>query len=103
MTTPETSPVSDSPAATQDVLVVEHIAKRFGAVTALTDINLRLGKGEVLGLIGDNGAGKSTLIDGFNVQGINANAVPIVFGGAILIAMIANVQLARLRRAGRTT
>jgi ABC-type sugar transport system ATPase subunit len=44
------------------VLRVEHVSKRYGAVTALTDINLRLGKGEVLGLIGDNGAGKSTLI-----------------------------------------
>jgi ABC-type sugar transport system ATPase subunit len=45
-----------------DVLRVEHIAKRYGAVTALTDINLHLGQGEVLGLIGDNGAGKSTLL-----------------------------------------
>lgn len=45
-----------------DVLRIEHVAKRYGAVTALTDINLHLGKGEVLGLIGDNGAGKSTLL-----------------------------------------
>jgi simple sugar transport system ATP-binding protein len=45
-----------------DALRVEHVAKRFGAVTALTDVDLRLAKGEVLGLIGDNGAGKSTLI-----------------------------------------
>jgi simple sugar transport system ATP-binding protein len=48
--------------ASEDVLQVEHVAKRFGPVTALRDVNLHLRKGEVLGLLGDNGAGKSTLI-----------------------------------------
>jgi simple sugar transport system ATP-binding protein len=48
--------------AEDDVLRVEHIAKRFGPTIALRDVNLHLRKGEVLGLLGDNGAGKSTLI-----------------------------------------
>jgi simple sugar transport system ATP-binding protein len=67
-----TADVSDEPttdtgvvgprSAPDDVLRLEHIAKRFGPVTALKDVNLHLKKGEVLGLLGDNGAGKSTLI-----------------------------------------
>jgi simple sugar transport system ATP-binding protein len=51
----------DGPAP-DDVLRVEHVSKRFGAVTALRDINLHLRRGEVLALLGDNGAGKSTLM-----------------------------------------
>lgn len=46
----------------QPLLQVENVAKDFGHVTALEDVSLSLGKGEVLGLLGDNGAGKSTLM-----------------------------------------
>ena len=52
------SPGSDS----EPVLELRGINKRFGAVQALTDIHLSVGRGEVVGLVGDNGAGKSTLI-----------------------------------------
>jgi simple sugar transport system ATP-binding protein len=53
---------SEAVADPSDVLRVEHISKRFGAVTALIDVNMRLRQGEVLALLGDNGAGKSTLL-----------------------------------------
>jgi simple sugar transport system ATP-binding protein len=54
--------VTTAAAADPDALRAEHVSKRFGAVTALHDVNLHMGKGEVLGLLGDNGAGKSTLL-----------------------------------------
>ncbi len=60
--TPDGAAVTTAAAADPDALRAEHISKRFGAVTALHDVNLHLGKGEVLGLLGDNGAGKSTLL-----------------------------------------
>jgi simple sugar transport system ATP-binding protein len=44
------------------VLAVANISKRFGHVTALTDVTLTVARGEVLALMGDNGAGKSTLV-----------------------------------------
>jgi simple sugar transport system permease protein len=43
------------------------------------------------------------LQDGFNLIGISANPYYVILGSAILLAMIANVYLTRLRRAGKTT
>jgi ABC-type sugar transport system ATPase subunit len=45
-----------------EAIRAEGIAKTYGPVVALREVDIRLAKGEVLGLIGDNGAGKSTLI-----------------------------------------
>ena len=43
------------------------------------------------------------LLDGFNLLGISANVINMIFGAAVLAAMVANVQLARLRGAGRVS
>jgi D-xylose transport system ATP-binding protein len=44
------------------ILQLSGVNKRFGAVQALTDVNLDVYPGEVIALVGDNGAGKSTLV-----------------------------------------
>jgi ABC-type sugar transport system ATPase subunit len=45
------------------VVEVRGITKRYGALTALHNVDLTLFPGEVVGLVGDNGAGKSTLLN----------------------------------------
>jgi len=43
----------------------------------------------------------SILYDGFEITGVSANPLFIILGAGVLIAMIANVQLGRLRELGR--
>ncbi|MEX0851796.1 MAG: ATP-binding cassette domain-containing protein [Bauldia sp.] len=51
-----------APATFQSIVRLEHVQKFFGAIQALKDIDIAIGRNEIVGLIGDNGAGKSTLI-----------------------------------------
>ena len=56
--------VADRPrtGSSEPLLSLTGITKTFGAVQALTDIDLHVDAGEVVALVGDNGAGKSTLV-----------------------------------------
>lgn len=46
----------------RSIVRLEKVQKFFGAIHALRDIDLDIGRNEIVGLVGDNGAGKSTLI-----------------------------------------
>ena len=53
---------SPQPSTHVPFLEARKLVKRFGAVTALENVNLDVQLGEVVALIGDNGAGKSTFV-----------------------------------------
>ena len=62
------------------------VTKRFGGLTAVSEVDFELHRGEILGLIGPNGAGKTTLLDCLTgVEPPNEGA--ITFAGQSLIGL----------------
>ena len=62
------------------------IAKRFGGLTALSNVSISIERGEIYGLIGPNGAGKTTLFNQVLVD--PADLRLLVFGLALVLMML---------------
>jgi ABC-2 type transport system ATP-binding protein len=60
---------------------LDHVTRRFGAVTAVDDVSLEIEPGRIVGLLGPNGAGKSTVIS--MLQGLRrpTSGTVRLFGG----------------------
>jgi branched-chain amino acid transport system ATP-binding protein len=66
--------------ATDNILMVANLTKRFGGLVAVDDVSLHIRRGEVFALIGPNGAGKTTLFN--NITGLyTPTSGSVVFDG----------------------
>jgi len=45
------------------MLEIKGVEKRFGGLVAVSNIDMTINKGEIVGLVGPNGAGKTTLLN----------------------------------------
>lgn len=82
--------------ATEDVVELVDVRRRFGATAALDGVSLNLRKGEILGIIGRSGAGKSTLIRCLN--GLERPDTGEIFVEGRDIARLGERELQPLRR-----
>ncbi|WP_436644058.1 ABC transporter ATP-binding protein [Microbaculum sp. FT89] len=77
------------------VLDVSGVTKRFGGLTALSDVSFSLDRGKILGLVGPNGSGKSTMLN--VLSGVYAPELGrVTLNGAAITGMAPN----QITRAG---
>lgn len=67
----------------ETLLSLKNVSKSFGGNQVLKDVNFELGKGEILGIVGENGAGKSTLMN--IIFGMSVIAETGGYNGEILL------------------
>ena len=93
MTEPQV--VRDS-APKQPLVVMEGVNKHFGALHVLKDINLTVGKGEVVILIGPSGSGKSTLCRTINrLETYESGSITPTHAAHGIVAFIASRYFSR--------
>jgi len=74
------------------VIRIDALTKRFGKLTAVDEVSLSVGRGEIFGLIGPNGAGKTTLIK------MLTTLVPATSGEAWIAGCSVRTQSSEVRR-----
>jgi phospholipid/cholesterol/gamma-HCH transport system ATP-binding protein len=89
------SPVSKCPNPDAQ-LVVERVTRQFGAMIALSDINLTVERGQIVVIIGGSGAGKTTLLK-ILIALDRPSSGHVWFNGVDLVGM-GEVALNRVRR-----
>jgi ABC-type sugar transport system ATPase subunit len=50
------------PTATDEIIRLDRVTKRFGGITAVNDVSFGIARGEIHAVVGENGAGKSTIM-----------------------------------------
>ncbi|MCZ0733811.1 ABC transporter ATP-binding protein [Phreatobacter sp. AB_2022a] len=65
------------------ILEARGITKRFGGVVAVSNVDMTVGKGEIVGLIGPNGSGKSTMVNLVTGE-LRPDAGSFAFNGAAI-------------------
>ncbi|CUH94537.1 hypothetical protein P22_0603 [Propionispora sp. 2/2-37] len=78
------------------MLEISHLCKRFGKVTAVEDVSIKVAAGETVVLMGPSGCGKSTTIRAVN-RLIEPDGGSILFAGRDIVAMNDD-ELRRIRK-----
>jgi branched-chain amino acid transport system ATP-binding protein len=73
-------------ATSEPLLTAESITVRFAGITALSEVSLTVGEGEIVGLIGPNGAGKTTLFNSLS-GALRPNGGTVRFAGSSIGGM----------------
>jgi D-xylose transport system ATP-binding protein len=85
-TSPSATPTNGGTKKGTPILQLRGISKAYGAVQALSNVDLEVYAGEVVGIVGDNGAGKSTLIKAISGVGPPDTGEFIVEGQTVKIS-----------------
>ena len=91
---------------TDPLLEVEHLAMRFGGLSAVDNLTFKVGRGDITALIGPNGAGKTTVfncITGFyrpTAGGIRLNSPGV--HSALNLAQMPDYKIASIAKVART-